>query len=407
MAKFDSSNRSPKLKSLPLPALTMAVPVLMFSIVAMSVAFVFSAEANLTEGQTTTLIIGLYGIPGILSLVLTYIYRQPLMVAWSIPGLIFLTSLAGNFTYNEMIAATMVAGAAVALIGACGLSSRLAAVLPAPVVFGMLGGIVLAYVAGIFTQLDGAPMLIGIPVIVFLLGQRFLDRRIPPLLPAIIIGIVVAMISGEMEIPAREWSSPSLGDVRPVFNLPAILTISPAIIVFIAAQGNLITAIYLRHQRYDPPERVLDGATGVATMLVSLAGAGLVTMASLLAPMTAGPDSGEHAQRHWSVYAAGLGFVVIGSFAGVATIWSTVVPISLLLALAGLALIGVLRQALQEVTRGPLVLGPVFAFAIAVSELSLFGLGNVFWALVIGAGVSVLLEDYRGEQDPTSAKRNK
>jgi predicted benzoate:H+ symporter BenE len=39
-----------------------------------------------------------------------------------------------------------------------------------------------------------------------------------------------------------------------------------------------------------------------------------------------------------------------------------------------------------------LLLGPLFAFAITLSEISILGFGSFFWALVIGTGVSLLLE---------------
>jgi benzoate membrane transport protein len=39
-----------------------------------------------------------------------------------------------------------------------------------------------------------------------------------------------------------------------------------------------------------------------------------------------------------------------------------------------------------------LLLGPLFAFAIALSEISILGFGPFFWALVIGTGVSLVLE---------------
>ncbi len=55
-------------------------------------------------------------------------------------------------------------------------------------------------------------------------------------------------------------------------------------------------------------------------------------------------------------------------------------------------MIGVLLAALQNVTRGPLTLGPLFAFAIAQSELELADLGPFFWALVGGLVVSFVLE---------------
>ena len=55
-------------------------------------------------------------------------------------------------------------------------------------------------------------------------------------------------------------------------------------------------------------------------------------------------------------------------------------------------MIGVLANALQQIVRGPLLLGPLFAFAIALSEISILGFGPFFWALAIGTGVSLLLE---------------
>jgi benzoate membrane transport protein len=87
--------------------------------------------------------------------------------------------------------------------------------------------------------------------------------------------------------------------------------------------------------------------------------------------------------------AAGL---LIALFATTAADLAVLVPSTLLLAMAGLALIGALVGALKEITHGPLVLGPIFAFAVALSDMTLFGLGPFFWSLVIGAGVSLLLE---------------
>ena len=41
---------------------------------------------------------------------------------------------------------------------------------------------------------------------------------------------------------------------------------------------------------------------------------------------------------------------------------------------------------------GTLTLGPLFAFAIALSDMTLFGLGPFFWSLVVGTAISLLLE---------------
>ena len=84
--------------------------------------------------------------------------------------------------------------------------------------------------------------------------------------------------------------------------------------------------------------------------------------------------------------------LLIALFASTAADLAVLVPTTLLLAMAGLALVGALIGALKEITRGPLVLGPIFAFAIALSDMTLFGLGPFFWSLVLGASISLLLE---------------
>jgi predicted benzoate:H+ symporter BenE len=47
---------------------------------------------------------------------------------------------------------------------------------------------------------------------------------------------------------------------------------------------------------------------------------------------------------------------------------------------------------IKEIARGPLTLGPLFAFAIALSDMTLFGLGPFFWSLILGTAISLLLE---------------
>ena len=64
----------------------------------------------------------------------------------------------------------------------------------------------------------------------------------------------------------------------------------------------------------------------------------------------------------------------------------------MLLAIAGLALVPALVAAMKEISVGPLVLGPLFAFGIALSDMTIFGLDSFFWSLVIGTAVSWLLE---------------
>jgi benzoate membrane transport protein len=210
-----------------------------------------------------------------------------------------------------------------------------------------------------------------------------------------VAAFVVAGLFGELHSPAGAWVLPGLTLITPSFSVPALITIVPVVTVLVAVQGNLAATVYLRHQEYEVPERTIDISTGLSSAAISFFGTGLISMASMLAALTGGPEAGAHRLRYWSVIASGTVFILTGLLAGVVVTLGDAVPMVLLLTLAGLALISVLSQALQEITRGPLLLGPIFAFAITLSDLSILSLGSVFWALVIGTVVSVLLEGHR------------
>jgi benzoate membrane transport protein len=127
-------------------------------------------------------------------------------------------------------------------------------------------------------------------------------------------------------------------------------------------------------------------------MLASLLGPTALSLSLPSTSLLAGEDAGEPHLRYRAVYLVARAALLVGLLAGAAAFLPEIVPLPLLLSIAGLAVIGVLVSALQTITRGPLVLGPLFAFAVALSDISLLGLGPFFWALVIGTGVSHLLE---------------
>jgi len=157
-------------------------------------------------------------------------------------------------------------------------------------------------------------------------------------------------------------------------------------------QSNIPSIVYMRSQGFSPPERVLNVVSGAGTVLGSFFGPIAVSLALPPVLLTAGPGAGTPWLRYRSVSLPVVAGLVIAVFASTAADLAVLMPSTLLLAMAGLALIGALVGALKEITRGPLVLGPIFAFAVALSNMTLLGLGPFFWSLVIGAGVSLLLE---------------
>ena len=154
-----------------LPALGTAVPLIILPIAVLSLPLAAAEEMRLSEAETASWILALYGIPGIPGLVLTIRYRQPLLLTGNFFVLIFIVSLSNRLSYQELIGASIVAGVCVVLLSALGLMERLAAWVPAPVVLGLLAGAVMPFVSDIFNFLGEAPVLIGGTVVAYFLSE--------------------------------------------------------------------------------------------------------------------------------------------------------------------------------------------------------------------------------------------
>ncbi|MEA2530888.1 MAG: benzoate rane transport protein [Thermomicrobiales bacterium] len=375
-----------------IPPVATAVPITVFSLSALAIPLAAAAEIGLGADALGSWLLALYAIPGLLGVGLTLVYRQPLFVAWHTSLVVFYASLAGDVDGGELRGATLVGGLTVAALGVSGLTNRIARLVPAPVVFGVVAGSVLPFVTQTFAVLGGERFLVGAALTAWLVSRRVLGPRVPPVLPALVAGVVAAFLTGRVESLPGGWVLPSLDPAVPRFSLAAIATVVPVYVALTALHSNLTAVTYLRSQDYRPPTRAIEAATGIGAAVGSFFGPGSVCMGALMTPLTAGPEAGERAVRPWSVYAAGTAFALIGLAGGVAAGLPEALPLAILLAVAGLALVGVLGEALSAISRGPITLGPLLAFAITASNVSMFGLGAPFWALVIGTGVALALE---------------
>jgi len=375
-----------------LAAISLGLSVVVLFVAVLSIPLAISDELGLTPGETTAWIIGIYGVAGVSALVLALRYHQPLAVTGNIFILLFIASLGTEMSWAELVGAAMVAGAVVLLLGPLGLTGRLSVWLPGAIVFGLLAGAVLPFTVEMFTELPDAPAIIGTTLVVYLLSRRFLEPRVPAILPAMVAGLVVAGILGEYGPFPGSGPVPTPVITTPDFSLQAILTVMPVMVVLMTVQANIPSMVFLREQGYDPPEGTVNVVSGGGTVAGSLLGPMGVSLSLPATALGAGPDAGDKSVREWTVYVMAVGSIAIALLAGFATQLADFLPDSLLVAVIGVAVIGLLEQALSAITKGPLRWGPLFAFVIALSGMTLAGFGAFFWAIVGGLAVSFLLE---------------
>lgn len=374
-----------------LPPLGAAAALIVIFVAVLSIPLATARTLQLSETETIAWIMGLYGIPGLLTLVLAARYRQPLLVTGNVFLLIFIASLGVDTPWAQLVGAVVVSGVVVLVLGPTGIIGRLADWLPPAIVYGLLAGAVLHFFVDLFSATGSEPLMVGSTLVVYLLARRLVEPRIPALLPALVTGILVAAFTGEIGAAPTDVSfAPAL--TAPAFTLQAILTVAPVTVVLITLQANIPSLVYLRSQGYEPPDTALNAISGVGTAAGSLLGPLGVSLSLPATALCAGPDAGPEERRHWAAYVAGGASLAIGLGAGLATQLAEAVPDALLIGFVGLAVVGVLAAALRETVAGPLVLGPLFAFGISQSSLELAGLGPFFWALAGGLAVSWLLE---------------
>ena len=387
-----------------LPALIASIPIaiVFFAVLGIILTAAGPGGLALSEEQSSGWIAVVYGLPMIPTLVLSIRYRQPLILTGNIFAIIFFVSLGDQIAFADLAGASLVAGALVLLAAVFGLTGSVATWIPAPIVHGLIAGAVMPFVVDMFSSISTSvggvaipaevPLMVGSALVIYLLSQRFLGSRLPAILPAFVAGLLVAAVTGQLGAVPSSLELPSLELVRPGFSWTAIVTATPVLVALLTVQSNVPSVIYLRSQGFRPPERLINVVSGIGTVAGSFFGP--IAMSLALPPLllAAGPGAGDRSLRYRAVFLPVATGALIALFAGTAADLAVLVPPVLLLAMAGLALIPALVSALREITSGPLILGPLFAFAIALSDLELLGLGPFFWALVLGTAVSLLLE---------------
>ena len=136
--------------------------------------------------------------------------------------------------------------------------------------------------------------------------------------------------------------------------------------------------------------------TGVATLLLAPFGAFALNLSPITAAIWMGreahPDPGK---RHVAAAACGLIYYVAGLFGAAATGVLTAFPRELVVAIAGVALLGSIGGGLAVALKdnAQREAAPI-TFLVTLSGLSLAGIGSAFWGVFAGA-LALFVQQWR------------
>jgi benzoate membrane transport protein len=363
-----------------------------------SVAIVFQAATNLgaTPAEISSWMWALGLGMGLCSLVPSLWLRQPVMVAWSTPGAAVLATAgaAGGFGMGEAVGAFIVCAALITLFGVTGWFEKLLGRIPLPIASALLAGVLARFGLDAFVALKSSFGLVALMLAAYLIGRRLWPRYAVP--GVLVAGAVFAMVTGQMHHTAVQWGLTVPVFTLPVFTWQAAVSLALPLFVVTMASQNLPGVAAIRAAGYAMPISKIITLTGLATLVLAPFGAFALNLSAITAAICMGREAHpDPARRYMAAASCGLIYCVIGLFGAAVTGVLTAFPHELVVAIAGLALLGSigggLAVALKEDAYREAAL---ITFLVTLSGLTLAGIGAAFWGVVAG-GLALFVQQWR------------
>jgi benzoate membrane transport protein len=369
------------------------------------VAFIFAASGpvaillavgtrgGLSESDLASWIFGAFFVNGLVSIAFCWLYRQPLVFLWSIPGAVLVGPALGHLSFREVVGAYLACGLLMLVLGLSGWVKRFMSAIPMPIVMGMVAGVFLRFGLDLVFAIRDAFWIAAPMTLVFLAlsATPRLARVLPPVIGALVVGALMIAVLGRFDAGGAEVIAlvrPNL--YPPAFSWQALLelVVPLAITVLVVQNGQGIAV--LRAADHQPPINAITAACGVGAIVCGMVG---TVSTCLTGPVNAILTASGEKHRHYTagimVGVLALGF---GLLSPVFTHLLLATPKAFIAGLAGLAMLRVLQTAFTVSFGGRFTLGALVTFLVTVADVPMFNVGAPFWGLVFGLAASWLLE---------------
>ncbi|RZT83537.1 benzoate membrane transport protein [Pseudonocardia sediminis] len=364
-----------------------------------AVVLAVGVQGGLSPAEIASWVFGVFFLNGALTVLASWVYRQPLAFFWTIPGTVLVGPALGHLSLGQVVGAYLATGVLMLLLGLTGWVRTVMDAIPMPIVMAMVAGVFLSFGTGLVKAVvsDAAVAAPMVVVFVVLSAWAAAGRRVPPILGALVVGAVAVAVTGTFRLAGGTVSAflAALDLQTPQWSLQAMfeLVIPLAITVLVVQNGQGVAV--LRAARHDPPVNVVTSLCGIWSVLA--AGVGAVSTC-LTGPTNALLTvSGERHRQYTAGIVCGLLAMVFGVFAPLFTQLMLAAPVAFVATLGGLAMLKVLQSAFVAAFGSRHTFGALVTFVVTVSGITVLNIGGPFWGLVAGIAVSRLLErdDFR------------
>ena len=178
------------------------------------VAFLFAASApvaiilsagmrgGLEEADLASWIFAAFVINGVLTILMSVIFRQPLAFFWTIPGTVLVGAALPSLGFAEVIGAYILTGILLLVLGLAGWVRLIMDRLPMPIVMGMVAGVFVQFGLDWIHAFKSEVMLVTAmtATFFFLSAVPRLERWLPPMVAVLVVGVVMLLLGGDVGV---------------------------------------------------------------------------------------------------------------------------------------------------------------------------------------------------------------
>lgn len=296
-----------------------------------------------------------------------------------------MAAASGGASFATAVGAFVVCGVLIVVCGLWPALGRAITRIPKPVASAMLAGILFPICLAPVTALVEYPLLAAPIVIVWLVLLRLAPRWAVPA-AMLVAAAVIVMSAGTDWLPSGSLL-PGLVFVAPEFDPFVVVSLGLPLFIVTMAGQNVPGFVVMSTFDYPAPSRAIFLSTGFASTVGALFGGHAVNLAAITAAIAASPEAHPDRSRRWiAAVTAGAVFVALGLAAGVATALVSESPPILIIAVAGLAVLGALVSSITSALEQPEHrLAAISTFLVTASGITVLGIGSAFWGLIAGA----------------------
>lgn len=349
-------------------------------------AIVFQAAkvANLSPELTTSWVFSLSVGVGITGVWLSYKYKEPIITAWSTPGVAFLASALMFTSYNEAIGAYIISAIGFIILGMSGMFDRLIKYIPPGIAAGLLAGILLQFGIAAFGGAQVEPTFVILLFFTYIILKRLMPRF--AVVGILVVGVLNLILFNKVNFQGigLDFALPVL--TMPEFTISSVLGVSLPLFVITLTGQYIPGMLILRSDGFKTSANPILTVTGIGSLIMAPFGSHAFNIAAISSAICTGPDAHkDKSKRYLAGIICGALYIFVGIFGVTLVALFLILPSTFIATLAGLALLGTIGSSLSDAMKDPMGREiALITFLATAANVTLLGVGGAFWGLVAG-----------------------